>query len=165
MDNIPHGLRAQVTIEFILIMVIMITILSTIAIPMINEVTDDIIDTSVAVSIASSVQRIVNTGEDVSMMGCGSYKNITIFVESDPLAQANIFWYDVAEPKIGGNYTNIDGTFVEVFPVTVPKGITLSSGCPVDGGNTYHVKVEKGCLGSPLVPDSIGDSKWFSCNP
>lgn len=137
------GFRGQVTIEFILVLVIILTILATVSIPLVNSVTDSVTDTSVAINLGAAQQRIVLAAEQMSFAGCGSFKNITLFIENDPLADANLFW-DASD--IGGNFTNVDGTEEYMIDIPFPDYIKLSSTCENSGG-VFNVQVEKDCNG------------------
>ncbi|MBN3037239.1 MAG: hypothetical protein JW834_02225 [Candidatus Diapherotrites archaeon] len=137
--------RGQATVEFILIVVIMLTILATISIPMINEVTDWVADMGVAVSMGSSAQRVVSTAEEVALMGCGSYKKVRVAVDDNPLAAANLRW---GKDAVWGNYSDQDGTPHELRQLDYPSFVRLDGGCDqyVGGASReYVVTVSKDC--------------------
>ncbi|MCD6522736.1 MAG: hypothetical protein J7K68_03225 [Candidatus Diapherotrites archaeon] len=144
-------MRAQVTVEFILLLVIMLTMFATVSIPLVNYVTDTISDTSIAINLGASVQRIRNTAEEVALMGCGSYKNITVYVESDPLAQSNIRWNST---YIWGDYYDNKGEKQILSKVAIPDYIKISSGCPI-ALNTYEIRIEKDCTSQNPTQEGV----------
>ena len=127
--------KGQVTIEFILILVVMLTILTTISIPLINAMRDEVSDVSIATSLASSVYSIRSAGEELSLAGCHSFKDVTVFVDnSDPFTLANVT-VNNTDRSIYGQFILMNGSVATVPAevVSLPAGVnaSYSGGSPV----------------------------------
>jgi len=156
--------KGQVTVEFILILVIMLTILATVSMPAVDDVTKWVDETSTVVSLAAAQRRIINTAEELSMAGCGSYKNIGVYVDPVHITyrEASVVW---DSDYVWGSFTNATGDTQELVKLHYPDYIKISvpvcaGGCCVVN-NTYVVRVEKDCSTSrPTVPAGIGGVCW-----
>lgn len=133
--------RGQVTIEFILILVIMLTVLATMSIPMAKDVADEAIETGTAVSLAASVQRIAQSADEVSYAGCGSFKNVTVYVEPDALSQPSVYFNDT---RVWGEYYDMAGDPVSTQQLAYADYTKLTAYCKAEG-HVFTVKVEKDC--------------------
>jgi len=150
--------RGQVTIEFVLILVVMLTVLATLSIPLAKDVAEQTIDTGIAVSLASAAQRIAQAAEEVSYSGCGSFKNVTVYLDHDAYAIPSIL---VDSEGVWGNYSDMVDDTQTTKHIPYPKYIKLTAYCP-SSGDTYTVKAEKDCSvdrHNPVQVTSSGSSQ------
>jgi hypothetical protein len=150
--------RGQVTIEFILILVVMLTVLATLSIPLAKDVAEQTIDTGVAVSLASSVQRVAQAAEEVSYSGCGSFKTVPLYFDPDPFSIPSLL---VDNENVWGNYSDMVDDVQRTKKIPYPKYIKMTVDCQ-SAGNTYTVKVEKDCTvdrHNPVHVTSSGSSQ------
>lgn len=143
-------MRGQVTIEFILVLVIMLVILATISLPLVDWLDQSVSDTGMAISLASVQQKIANTAEELSLAGCGSHKTIRVFVGADPFNQAKVEWNST---HIKGEFYMLDNTGKNMTAIRFPDYIKLEN--TTIGGGYYDVKVTKDC-GSPTSLGCVG---------
>jgi hypothetical protein len=156
-----------VTVEFVLILVIMLTILASVSMPAVDDVTNWVEDTSTVVSLAAGQRRIVNTAEEIAMGGCGSYKTVKVYVDPVQITYKNatLLWN---RDVVWGEFSDTDLDEKELSRLSYPDYIkltTLESGseCFVRN-NTYFVKIEKDCSATrhdPVGPvPGIGGVCW-----
>ena len=143
-------MRGQTTIEFILVLVIMLVILATISMPTVEKMEAAVTDTGHAISLASAQQRIITAANELSLAGCGSQKTLTIYLDEDALTPVKLYW-DVAYVK--GQYYQLDGTIKDLKDAPYPGSMKLTNSSL--GSNYWSVKVRKecgssasGCIGS-----------------
>jgi len=146
--------KAQVTVEFVLILVIMLAVLATISLQVVDEVTAMIEDSALAVNLAAAQERIVTTAEEVSTGSCGSFKEIGIYIDPSflSLRDAEIHWNGT---HVMGNFTDSTGQVVNLKALQIPYYITIDNqGCNVVRHNTYYIKIIKNCTDpTPFIDD------------
>ena len=152
--------RGQVTIEFVLVLVVMLTVLATLSIPLAKDVAEETIDTGIALALGSSAQRLVQAAEEVSYSGCGSYKNISIYIEPDALAGATMY---IDDDEVWSEYTNMTADQVTTKKLTYAKYTKMTAYCGAYG-HTYVVKVEKDCNSQRPAPEQLGNGKTLFGN-
>ena len=142
-------MKGQVTIEFILVLVVVLVILATVSLPTVDRIEQDVTDTGLAVSIASVQNRLANTAKELRMSGCGSHKNITVYLDANVFNEANVTW-DGSE--VNGFYRQLDGELKEMKGVPYPGDMMMimSSG----PGPYWDVEIKKICptAGLPTTP-------------
>jgi len=133
--------RGQVTIELILILVIMLTVLASMSIPMVKDMADQSIDVGTALALSTSAQRIAQAADEVSYAGCGSFKNVTVYIEPDALARPCLYFN---ESRVWGEYDDMAGDTVSTKQLAYADDIKLHS---FNGASdhVYTVRVEKDC--------------------
>ncbi len=142
-------MRGQVTIEFILVLVIMLVILATVSLPLVDQLQQDVGDTGTAIGLATVQQKIANTAEELALSGCGSHKSIRVFVDADPFNQARVEWNST---HIYGEFYMLDNTRKQMRAVPFPSYIKLENSTL--GGGYYGVTVTKYC--NSANPTSLG---------
>jgi hypothetical protein len=167
-DGDKLSLRAgQITIEYILIMVIMLAVLGSVTLPIVNNMTDVTRDTSRVVSLAAAQRRIINTAEEVSMSSCGSFKVVGIYMTPEVLAAPNVLWN---KTHVWGNFSNASGNSFNLTRLEYPsyikiEGGTCPAGCMPISNNTFFIRVLKDCTGTgttPVCPLPDGDGNEWS---
>lgn len=143
-------MRGQVTIEFILVLVIMLVILATVSLPIVDRLEQDVSDTGIAISLASVQQKISNTAEELALSGCGSHKTIRVSIDADPFNQARVEWNST---HIYGEFYMLDNTLKHMKAIGFPAYIKLEN--TTIGGGYYEVNVTKDC-GSPTSSGCVG---------
>ena len=131
------GSSGQLTIEFILLLVIVLTIVSTVVIPIINDSRDMLSEASMAATLSAASQKISETARAISYSGCGSAKTIEIYVTQDVFMNPTISQDGIAQ------FTMFDGETKTIKSTPLPSGIALSITGPVDG--IYTVRVARVC--------------------
>lgn len=145
-------MRGQVTIEFILVLVIVLVILATISLPTIDRIEQDISDVGTAASLAANQQQIVNAAEELSLSGCGSRKTIRVFVNEGPFAQQNITW---TSSYVNGSFFFLNGTAASLRGATYPDYINITAAA--GSGGYWPVTVAKNCnFARPTANGCIG---------
>lgn len=146
--------EGQITIEFILIVVVLLAILSVVTFPVVEKMTDSAQDTSRAISLAAAQRRIINTAEEVSMGGCGSFKTIDVYIRPDVDSEPNIIWNTT---HVWGNFSNSTLYEVNLTRLPFPKYIKLDKGFAdgdcVGQNLTFYVTVLKDC--SDVRPTTV----------
>ncbi|MFC2174672.1 hypothetical protein ACFLQ2_02270 [archaeon] len=117
-------MRGQVTIEYILVLVIMLVILATVSIPTIEQIEVDVTDTGNAINLAAVQQRIASTAREMSLTGCGSTKNITVHIQQDLFTPLTITWDG---NKVGGQLKLMNGTDRDLKDLTFPDTIKVEA--------------------------------------
>ncbi|MCD6414081.1 MAG: hypothetical protein J7L23_00440 [Candidatus Diapherotrites archaeon] len=146
--------KGQITIEYILIIVIALAILGSVTFPAVNDMTDAAKDTSMAVLLASAQQRIINTAEEVSMASCGSFKNIYIYIPPKYIQAPNVLW---DKDYVWGNFANSSGDVNSIGKLGFPDYIKITGSCPSAVNNTFKVTITKDCTNSrPTASGGVG---------
>lgn len=146
-------MKGQVTIEFILVLVVMLVILATVSLPTVERIEQDVTDTGTAVNLVAVQQRILNTAEELSMAGCNSHKTIRVFVDADAFNQAKVSW---DQNTIGGQYYQLDNTQKFLKNIPFPDYIDLFGS--MVGSGYYNVQVTKQCASvRPSSSGCVGD--------
>ncbi|MCK4328067.1 MAG: hypothetical protein KAW41_06420 [Candidatus Diapherotrites archaeon] len=137
-------MRGQVTIEYILILVIMLVILATVSMPTVEQVEADVTDTGNAINLAAAQQRIISTANEMKLTGCGSKKTITVYIQRDLFTPARIEW-DAS--KVWGNFTHMSGETSKLKSLGYPDNIKIDR---VSGsGGYWDISIAKDCTGAP----------------
>ena len=147
--------KGQMTVEFILIMVVMLAVLGSVTFPIVNSMTDSARDTSRAVALASAQRRIINTAEEVSMGSCGSFKTVGIYIPPEVLSEPNLLW---DKTHVWGNFTNSTSDSIALRKLEYPIYIKIEGGaydgdtppactpnCVPAKNNTFFVTIRKDC--------------------
>lgn len=144
-NSVSLSKKAQVSIEFILILVVMLAILGSVTFPTVNKMTDSAEDTSKAISLAAAQRRIINTAEEISMGSCGSYKVIGIYLTDVPFG-TNILWN---KTYVWGNFTNSSQGEETLRAIDYPPYIQIYGGAcsfPCNVKNeTFFIEIRKNC--------------------
>jgi len=143
-------MKGQVTIEFILVLVVMLVILATVSFPLVDWLEQGVSDTGIAVGLATVLQKITNTAEELSLAGCGSHKVIRVFVDADPFNQAKVEWNST---YVFGEFYMLDNTLKYMKAIPFPSYIRLVNNT-LDGGY-YEVTATKVC-NDGIHPSSSG---------
>ena len=144
-------MRGQTTIEFILVLVIMLVILATISMPTVERMEAAVTDTGHAIGLASAQQRLITTANELSLAGCGSQKTLTIYIDEDSLTPAKLCWNAT---HVWGKYFQLDGTTKALKDIAYAGNINFTaSGL---GSNYWKVAVKKTCATG--TQGQIGDS-------
>ncbi|MCD4739724.1 hypothetical protein K8R43_00875 [archaeon] len=133
---------------------IMLAVLGSVTFPKVNSMTDFAGDASMAVSLAAGQRRIINTAEEVSLGGCGSFKTIGVYMPISLIAYPNLLWN---ETHVWGNFTDSNHTVIYMKPLVYPSYIKITGGtcntppppsspgaCTIEE-NVYSIKIEKDC--------------------
>lgn len=146
--------KGQITIEYILIIVIALAILGSVTFPAVNQMTDAVEDTSMATLLASAQQRIVNTAEEVSMASCGSFKSIYIYIPPKYIQAPNILW---DKDYVWGNFSNSSGAENKIGKLPYPDYIEIRGDCSHAVNNTFNITIIKNCNDQrPTTPGGVG---------
>ncbi len=135
----------------------MLTVLATLSIPLAKDVAEQTIDTGIAVTLASSAQRVAQAAEEVSYSGCGSFKNVTVYLDPDPFAATTLY---VNKTGVWGEYFDLVNDKQKTKLIPYAKYIKMTAYCG-DYGNTFVVKVEKDCSTDridPLQDEGVADN-------
>jgi hypothetical protein len=139
----------QVTVEFILILTIMLAILSIMSLPLSEEARHDVEGASRAANLAAVATKLKSTAAEVSMMGCESYKDLIVYLDEDIDAEVSLDLGVTEEYKITGSFeykrnpdeppvtTSLKDTYA------FPSSITFDPNT-LSGGFTT-VRVSKNC--------------------
>ncbi len=147
-------MRGQVTIEFILILVIMLVILATISLPAIENMEVEVKDTGLAITTAAIQQRLLTASKELQLSGCGSQKTITVHLdENNCFTPAKIEWN---ETHIFGAYMTIAGDQMLLKEITYPEHISLV-GSTTSSLGYWDVTVKKDCSATVNPIGYIGD--------
>ncbi len=120
----------QITIEFVLILIVVMVIITTVSIPLIQYASDTLQDTGNAVLLYQAVDDIRAAADSVSMSGCGSYK--TIVIDTNQLDSAigaysiNITGDGNSPIEVVFSYYLQNGTHVKGKPIELPPHISVS---------------------------------------
>ncbi len=140
--------RGQITVEFILILIIVLTIITTVSIPLIQFATDTLQDTGNGVLLAQVVGEIKSAADSVSMSGCGSYEIVHINTGElnssigSGLYSINITGTGAGDVAVKFRYYLQNGTEVSGKTVLLPNYISVS--CKNKDG-IYDVNISKDC--------------------
>ena len=136
-------MRGQVTIEYILILVIMLVILATVSLPTVDQIEADVTDVGNAVNLASVQQRIVSTANEMSLTGCGSTKAITVHIQQDVFTPGRIKWN---KTHVWGYFMQLDGEEKTLKSARYPTNIHIDN--KTRTGDYWEMQIDKNCTGA-----------------
>ena len=112
--------RGQVTIEFMLLLIVVLVIISTVSLPLIQYTTDTLVDTAGGIVLSQEVMKIVKTSDDIAMSGCGSFRRI--FIDQSQLdALVNYYNINISSGIVKGMYLLRNGSYAYLKPYSVPN--------------------------------------------
>ncbi len=134
--------RGQITIEFVLILIVVLVIITSVSLPLINYASDTLMDTGSAVILAQTIQRIKGSADAVSTAGCGSYQIIPIDKQQLD-SVVGVYYITIsgdggAPVKVNASYYLQNGTLVSLKPVFLPEYVNV-----ICNGNS--LKIVKTC--------------------
>lgn len=133
------GRRGQLTIEYVLILVIVLTIISLVSIPLINYTEDTVLDVGYGVLLGGELNRISNAIHAISVSGCGSSARVS--VNLNQLADTSPI-IDINSTHITASYYLQNGTRVAVKAVEYPPYTSIS----LQGGSSGdYLVIQKDC--------------------
>ncbi len=132
--------RGQVTIEFVLILIVILVIITTVSIPLVNYASDTLRDTGNAVLLKQDMDKILGISRIISSSGCNSSANITID-KGQLNSSIGVYSLNITD-SIHASYMLQNGTNVSLKPVELPNYVDVSC---VDKGDHAIVMVRKDC--------------------
>ena len=150
-------MKGQVTIEYILVLVIMLVILATVSMPTVEQIEADVTDTGNAVNLAAAQQKIASTATQMSLAGCGSRKLVTVHIQRDLFTPANITW---DANKITGFFMRVNGTVLELKDLPYPQSVAITIPTIQPSNKEYHaLNITKDCSAGASPSGCIGECK------
>ena len=131
-------MKGQITIEYVLILVIVLTIVSLVSIPLINYAEDSIKDVGYGVLLANKISKILDAIHTVSVSGCGSRKVLVIPSGFSDLGAGIV----INSENITGYYYLQNGSLVYQKAYSYPDYISIS--CSVSDEGVRFV-IERDC--------------------
>ncbi len=117
--------RGQITIEFILILIVVLAIISTVSIPLVNFASDTIQDTGNAVLLRQTMDKIAGVSKLVSSSGCGS--RVLLNIDTDQLnSTVGVYNITISGKNVFASYMLQNGTIVSLREIQVPDYISIS---------------------------------------
>jgi len=132
-------MKGQITIEYVLVLVIVLTIVSLVSIPLINYAEDSIKDVGYGVLLANKISKILDAIHTVSVSGCGSRYTVNVSLSPLDTLGARI---TIDQENISGSYYLQNGTLVSVKTYSYPDYIKVTCNT---FGNTAKVVIERDC--------------------
>lgn len=155
--------KAQATIEFILVLVIALTILTTISIPLTEFTGNTIQRTSSLTNLASQKQKISQTAESIALSGCGSKKIITVQIPVQEQAEY-CAGLRINKKNITGHITTGRGVR-NLTSTEINKFIKIDSPDKYTVNESYRIEVKKDCETQwPTEKFTIG-ANYTQCSP
>ncbi len=136
--------RGQVTIEFVLILIVVLVIVSTISIPLISYTEENVRDIGGAIVLSQEINKIVKSAEDLALSGCGSSK--TVYIDTNQLdSVVGAYSIKIKDQAINASFYLQNGTRVNLKPVSLPQYIAVSC-------NGNEISLSKDC--TTVYPDN-----------
>jgi hypothetical protein len=153
-------MRGQVTLEFMLMIVVLLAFFGSVTQPFITDTTNGLQEAATATMLATAQQRIINTAEQVSQLSCGASTRIAVTVPSDEFTRPNVTWNPAWAPgKVAGGFLRLgapQANYTE--PQSIPTNIKIEEDLTVPASApNYFIKISKDCSSpSPTAFGAIG---------